>query len=899
MPDLYSSPSGTVSSSVTLTTWWLRDPLNEVEDLRLYIVDDELPIATVEDQDVIEAIDRRDPVVTKGVTRTMTMNPTIDLVGYAELTKLNALRALKRTLLLQAPMYDRIWWVVFDANMTERVVNTPDDYVRMDLGFIEVADPQYPNNAGYSAANGIWGYGGSSDTTTPNAASPMLMDLGGWGVSKALWLPGVAGNYLSAPDVNLLSADVSSVEQAMPWASAGLHTIAASTDRAYHGSRSIKVTLANNTDGRLAHVGTVTLTAGQTYVFLVYVWVPVGWSSGNIALSTEGSSGWSAGGIGVAPTPGQWTLLSSTVANGVTGASAFMVRADGAKTVGDVVYIDAACIRQGAATFVPSSRITGDIDLRARVALKDWTPGSQQTFVSRHNTGTPSYLFRMEPGGVLALFAYPDTSVGVFSTVPVPVADRQALWVRVTHDVDNGAGGRTTTFWTSPDGVTWTQLGAAVTVAGVTSIANTASGLSVGARFDGAPEPMTGAVLNTEVRDGINGPIVASFDPALWTMQRNLLSAVDASVESGVGGWGPYAGTVTRDESDAYHGTACVKLVTDASGYSQARSGQTPVLEVGKSYVATAWVKGPAGVSFGFLLTKFSGASAYTQSVFTGAWQRVTTTLAFNDAASSYIALIEVGSANSTVRIDAVTVTEGSSVPASFFHQDLATDAQGNIWTVNRTIGASGSADIVDRPSLMGPGALSFPDRAEFDVAANQDYAVAAGFRTRSGASSRIFDTNQGGAGSHILYLVNQAWSYFWPNASAGSIAIGSSDAVNDGTYRVAIAKRVNGFAKVRTAAGTFTSGGADNGAISPSSITAMARESGGAEALAGEFLWLARFRRDLTAAEENALMAWNGSLATEPAWVREAATFYWNPNHTAVRNAYLDANDVLNLSAL
>lgn len=46
------------------------------------------------------------------------------------------------------------------------------------------------------------------------------------------------------------------------------------------------------------------------------------------------------------------------------------------------------------------------------------------------------------------------------------------VWVRATLDVDNGAAGHDSKFWTSTDAAAWTQLGDTVTVAGVTSIHN-------------------------------------------------------------------------------------------------------------------------------------------------------------------------------------------------------------------------------------------------------------------------------------------------------------------------------------------------------------------------------------------------------------------------------------------
>ena len=159
--------------------------------------------------------------------------------------------------------------------------------------------------------------------------------------------------------------------------------------------------------------------------------------------------------------------------------------------------------------------ITGDIDLRAEVALDDWT-STEQALISKYTpTGDQrSYLLRvMATTGELNLIwseAGTATVKQATSTVAPTATDGQPLWVRATLDVNNGSGGHTVTFYTSPDGIDWTQLGTPVTTAGTTSIFAGTSTLRVGARGDDLT-PLIGRVFRAQVYNGINGTLAAQL----------------------------------------------------------------------------------------------------------------------------------------------------------------------------------------------------------------------------------------------------------------------------------------------------------------------------------------------------------------------------------------------------
>lgn len=115
--------------------------------------------------------------------------------------------------------------------------------------------------------------------------------------------------------------------------------------------------------------------------------------------------------------------------------------------------------------------VTGDLEVIVKFTpVTSWT--TAQNMVSKWVTGQLGFIFALTSAGKLQLLWTPDNSTNInkISTVAVPFTGTNAGWVRATLDVDNGASGNDLKFYTSTDGITWTQLGTTVTTAGVTSI---------------------------------------------------------------------------------------------------------------------------------------------------------------------------------------------------------------------------------------------------------------------------------------------------------------------------------------------------------------------------------------------------------------------------------------------
>jgi hypothetical protein len=164
--------------------------------------------------------------------------------------------------------------------------------------------------------------------------------------------------------------------------------------------------------------------------------------------------------------------------------------------------------------------ITGDLDIRARVALDDWTPGAPMTFVAKFTTSgnQRSYQFGLTSANRLKLIWSPNgtsaASLQANSTVAPGVSDGVGLWVRVTLDVSTGGGTENEArFFTSADpDAGWTQLGNTVVKTGTTSIHSGTAAVTVGAYNDGTAERLAGHVSKVEIRDGIGTPAVAAPD---------------------------------------------------------------------------------------------------------------------------------------------------------------------------------------------------------------------------------------------------------------------------------------------------------------------------------------------------------------------------------------------------
>jgi hypothetical protein len=180
-----------------------------------------------------------------------------------------------------------------------------------------------------------------------------------------------------------------------------------------------------------------------------------------------------------------------------------------------------------------ANSITSDIDIRVKASLTDWTPDSNNTLMSKYGlAGERSYLFRVNPSGALSFSMSADgvdPFPGSTSSATTGFVNGSTHWARITwRNSDDRVQ-----FLTSDDGATWTQLGTDITYS-MSGIFNGPSPLEVGSWNGGASDLLAGTVYYAELRNGIDGTVVAKFDPSTVTIlgTRNPTTLVASTGET-------------------------------------------------------------------------------------------------------------------------------------------------------------------------------------------------------------------------------------------------------------------------------------------------------------------------------------------------------------------------------
>ncbi|MFG2670481.1 hypothetical protein [Streptomyces sp. NPDC048445] len=217
--------------------------------------------------------------------------------------------------------------------------------------------------------------------------------------------------------------------------------------------------------------------------------------------------------------------------------------------------------------------ILGDIDVRMDVALDVWD--DPQLLAARYATGgNLGWALELGPDGHLFLTWSPTGASAqqryTKSTAVVPATAGQRARVRAALDVDNGAGGCTTTFYVAFGNGPWVVLGAPVVSSGTTSLFAASAPLQIGDSDitltpDGASglPRAKGRIYGLQVYAGIGGVLRTNVVPAqqatagartftdgtgaLWTLTGAAsLSNKQVRMEGEIPAWPP-----SRDLSGA------------------------------------------------------------------------------------------------------------------------------------------------------------------------------------------------------------------------------------------------------------------------------------------------------------------------------------------------------------
>jgi hypothetical protein len=286
--------------------------------------------------------------------------------------------------------------------------------------------------------------------------------------------------------------------------------------------------------------------------------------------------------------------------------------------------------------------ITGDIDIRVKVAMDDYTPAAQRVMIAKAATSNISYGFAINTTGTL-LFIYTtngSSTTGSASTVATGLTDGTVKWIRATF----AAGTRETKYYLSDDGLNWTQLGATITVGGSVSIFSGTGTLQVGGYTTGGTA-MGGKMYAAEIRNGINGNVVFYTDVAgdykstdKWSYTAysgqtvNILRPVLPFVPN-------TGGAIANSDTGAYSGVGSMKFTatatTNGSGFFIGTGLRIPIT-AGQTYTYTCYIKNIdhntnwrnvlqwySLVSGGTLIAQTTGTSTAISS---GSWTRLIVT---------------------------------------------------------------------------------------------------------------------------------------------------------------------------------------------------------------------------------------------------------------------------------
>jgi len=186
---------------------------------------------------------------------------------------------------------------------------------------------------------------------------------------------------------------------------------------------------------------------------------------------------------------------------------------------GTYLYLPGVTSNNATAPDSAALDITGDIDLRAKVALDDWTPTASSFAISKNQSGQTAYYLNVLTTGALRLMISLNgtTETLASSTVVTGFTDGATKWIRATRVAATG----NVKFFTSDDGTTWTQLGVDVSTA-TGNIAATTAILEIGTTGNGGNAGFRGKVFRAQVFNGIDGTVAfdANFETGITSLNQ-------------------------------------------------------------------------------------------------------------------------------------------------------------------------------------------------------------------------------------------------------------------------------------------------------------------------------------------------------------------------------------------
>lgn len=167
-----------------------------------------------------------------------------------------------------------------------------------------------------------------------------------------------------------------------------------------------------------------------------------------------------------------------------------------------------------------ANQITGDIQIDVRASLPS-SPAGASTLVAKR-LATNGYIFGLNTGGIL-YFIFNGLSTQVSNAAAIPVGT--PIWYRVTRNATTGD----IKFYTSPDDVTYTQLGTTISfTAG--AITSTTDPLEIGSFIGGTASFTTAQFARVRLYSVIGGSPVVDMNPADFVIGSTFTSAATGEV---------------------------------------------------------------------------------------------------------------------------------------------------------------------------------------------------------------------------------------------------------------------------------------------------------------------------------------------------------------------------------
>ncbi|PXY25146.1 hypothetical protein BAY59_24275 [Prauserella coralliicola] len=176
---------------------------------------------------------------------------------------------------------------------------------------------------------------------------------------------------------------------------------------------------------------------------------------------------------------------------------------------------------RGSSVSTPDAAAWSDLDLRIEVEPSTWRPTGPVALLSKWASAGDqrSFTLSLNAAGRLVLDWSPlgtlASALSRTSTAAIP-ENSGRLAVRATLQINNGAGGHTAHFYTAPTlAGPWTQLGLSSTGSGTTVVHAGTQALEIaransGWRAFNGDQLFDGEVYAAEIRNGIDGPLVAN-----------------------------------------------------------------------------------------------------------------------------------------------------------------------------------------------------------------------------------------------------------------------------------------------------------------------------------------------------------------------------------------------------